>query len=35
MLAEEVLPITISNEELIRLQSLGQVHEFIVAKLRS
>jgi acyl carrier protein len=33
MLAEEVLPLSITNEELNRLQNLGHVHEFIVAKL--
>ena len=33
MLAEEVLPITIANEELVRLQTLGQVHEFFAVKL--
>ena len=33
MIAEEVLPITISNEELTRLGTLGQVQHFIAAKV--
>ena len=33
MLAEEVVPVTISNEELTRLHSLGQVHDFMLAKV--
>ena len=33
MLAEEVLPVTISNEELIQLHTLGEVHDFILAKV--
>ena len=34
MLAEEALPITISNEELRHLRTLGEVEEFITSKLR-
>lgn len=34
MLAEEVLQITISNEELTQLRTLGEVQGFMVAKLR-
>jgi acyl carrier protein len=33
MIAEEVLPITISNEELTRLTTLGQVQHFVEGKL--
>ncbi len=33
MIAEEVLPITISNEELTRLRTLGSVQQFIVDKV--
>ena len=33
MIAEEVLPITISNEELTRLATLGQVLDFIATKV--
>lgn len=33
MIAEEVLPITISNEELTRLTTLGQVQAFVEAKI--
>jgi 3-hydroxyacyl-[acyl-carrier-protein] dehydratase len=33
MLAEEALPITISNEELRHLRTLGEVEQFIVSKL--
>jgi len=35
MLAEEVLPISISNEELRHLRTLGEVEEFITSKLHS
>lgn len=35
MLAEEVLEITISNEELTRLSTLGQVQDFVEAKIAS
>jgi acyl carrier protein len=34
MLAEEALPITISNEELRHLRTLGEVEQFISSKLR-
>lgn len=34
MLAEEVLQITISNEELTKLRTLGEVQHFMIAKLR-
>lgn len=34
MLAEEVLQFSISNEELTRLQTLGDVQRWIAAKLR-
>ncbi len=34
MLAEEVLQVTISNEELTKLRTLGEVQQFMVAKLR-
>jgi 3-hydroxyacyl-[acyl-carrier-protein] dehydratase len=34
MLAEEVLPISISNEELTRLRTLSDVQHFFDAKLR-
>jgi acyl carrier protein len=33
MLAEEVLPLTISNEELTRLRTLGAVQDFIAGKV--
>lgn len=33
MLAEEALPITISNEELRHLRTLGEVEQFITSKL--
>ena len=33
MLVEEVLRLTIANEELTRLHTLGEVHDFISAKL--
>ena len=32
MIAEEVLPITVSNEELTKLRTLGDVQAFILAK---
>ncbi len=35
MIAEEVLGITISNEELTRVRTLGAVQDFIVAKVTS
>ena len=35
MLAEEALPLTISNEELRHLRTLGEVEQFVVSKLRS
>ncbi len=34
MLAEDVLQVTISNEELTKLRTLGEVQSFMVAKLR-
>jgi acyl carrier protein len=34
MLAEEVLPISVSNEELITLRTIGDVQRFILKKLR-
>jgi 3-hydroxyacyl-[acyl-carrier-protein] dehydratase len=34
MLAEEVLPLSISNEELRHLRTVGEVEEFIASKLR-
>ncbi len=34
MLAEEALPITISNEELRHLRTLGEIEQFISSKLR-
>ena len=34
MLTEEVLPITISNEELRHLRTLGEIEQFITSKLR-
>ena len=34
MLAEEVLPLSISNEELRHLRTLGEVEQFIASKLR-
>jgi hypothetical protein len=34
MLAEEALPITISNEELRHLRTLGEVENFLASKLR-
>jgi len=34
MLAEEALPLSISNEELRHLRTLGEVEQFIVSKLR-
>ncbi len=34
MLTEEALPITISNEELRQLRTLGDVEQFIARKLR-
>ena len=34
MIAEDVLPITISNEELTRLRTLGTVQAFIAEKVR-
>jgi len=34
MLAEEVLPISVSNEELVKLRTIGDVERFISAKLR-
>jgi acyl carrier protein len=34
MLAEEALPISISNEELRHLRTLGDVEQFIASKLR-
>jgi acyl carrier protein len=33
MIAEEVLRITVSNEELTHLRTLGEVHRFILQKL--
>lgn len=35
MIAEEVLPITVSNEELTRLRTLGSVQSFIAEKVRT
>lgn len=32
MLAEEVLPVSMSNEELAKLRTLGDVHAFMLAK---
>jgi acyl carrier protein len=32
MMAEEVLPIAVSNEELTELRTLGDVHAFLLAK---
>lgn len=34
MLAEDVLQVTISNEELTKLRTLGEVQRFMVTKLR-
>jgi acyl carrier protein len=34
MVAEDVLPITISNEELTRLRTIGDVQRFFAAKAR-
>ncbi len=34
MLAEEALPLSISNEELRHLRTLGEVEQFITTKLR-
>lgn len=34
MLAEEVLPVSISNEDLRRLRTLGEAERFITGKLR-
>lgn len=34
MLAEEVLPVSISNEELNRLRTIGDVQQFFEGKLR-
>lgn len=34
MLAEEALPLSISNEELRHLRTLGEVEQFIMSKLR-
>ncbi len=34
MLAEEALPITISNEELRHLRTLGEIEQFVTSKLR-
>jgi 3-hydroxyacyl-[acyl-carrier-protein] dehydratase len=34
MLAEEALPLSISNEELRHLRTLGEVEQFITSKLR-
>ncbi len=34
MLAEEALPITISNDELRHLRTLGDVEQFVACKLR-
>ena len=34
MLAEEALPLSISNEELRHLRTLGEIEEFISSKLR-
>jgi acyl carrier protein len=33
MIAEDVLPISVSNEELTKLRTLGEVHAFVVSKL--
>lgn len=33
MLAEEVLPVTVANDELTRLRTLGDVQEFIALKV--
>ena len=35
MIAEDVLRITVSNDELTRLQTLGEVQEFILAKVQN
>jgi acyl carrier protein len=35
MIAEEVLPITISNEELTRLRTVGAVQAFLIEKVQS
>jgi 3-hydroxyacyl-[acyl-carrier-protein] dehydratase len=34
MLAEEALPLSISNEELRHLRTVGEVEQFIISKLR-
>ncbi|MBL9188522.1 MAG: acyl carrier protein [Opitutaceae bacterium] len=33
MLAEEVLPLTVANDELTQLRTLGDVHDFIARKV--